>query len=242
MPANQQEADMRTKTALLASILCLGTSAALADALPNITPDHDFTGIYLMTKPDGDAKTITVSYSAAVRAARIDVPDSPGYVLIDLATHDFKMVMPPEQKYMDMAALAAQGRLLMGANRGAAAPDPNAPPSAPPEIEDLGTATYAGHTCDLMKITDPSNGDWTEICTTHGGIILHIHTDKGDDVTAQKISDTAVAPADVEIPPGYTPFVMPGMPGGMQLPGGMQMPNGMQMPPGMTMPGGPPAQ
>jgi hypothetical protein len=233
---------MRTKTALLASILCFSTSAALADALPNITPDHDFTGIYLMTKPGGDAKTITVAYNAAVRAARIDVPDSPGYVLIDLATHDFKMVMPPEQKYMDMAALAAQGRLLMGANRGAAAPDPNAPPSAPPEIEDLGTATYAGHTCDLMKITDASNGDWTEICTTHGGIILHIHTDKGDDVTAQKISDTAVAPADVEIPPGYTPFVMPGMPGGMQLPGGMQMPNGMQMPPGMTMPGGPPAQ
>jgi hypothetical protein len=229
---------MRTKTALLASMLCLAARTALADPLPNITPDHDFSGTYVMTKPDGSAKTVAVEYGAGRHTARIAVQDNPGYILYDFGTRDAKLVMPQIQKYMDMPALAAQARLVQSGG----GPADNGQPNTPPLVQTLGTETIAGHDCRDTKITDTTNGHWSEVCSTAGGIILQVKSDEGDTVVAQTISESTVPDEDLDVPPGYTLFVMPGLPGGMVLPGGMQMPSGMQMPPGMTIPGSPPAQ
>jgi hypothetical protein len=65
------------------------------------------------------------------------------------------------------------------------------------------------------------------MCVTDDGVILSLLSSNGDKIVAQTVSYGAVPDADVQLPPGYTKFAMPQMPGmapgamgGMQMPGG----------------------
>jgi hypothetical protein len=227
---------MRCFAGLLICFVAVGGARGWADELPNFTPAHDFSGNYLMSG-NGEPKTLAVEYGAGPRIARITPEGNGGYILYDFAAHDAKMVIPPMRQYMDMPELAEQANLLQGAH-GNPMPDETGAP-ARPEIQDLGPETIAGRICEMTKVTDANDGKWSEICTTHDGVILEIKTSQGDDIVAQAISYGAVPVADLQVPAGYSGFGMPGMAGGgMSLPGGLSLPGGMSMPGGVNMPGG----
>jgi hypothetical protein len=208
---------MRPPAILLSTALLITAGAALADPLPNFVPAHDLTGTYVMTSPKGDGpKQLAVEYSAALRIARITPDQGDGYILYDFGAHDAKMVMPPMQRYMDMPQLAAQANLIQGAG-GNPPPAASGPPTMP-RIEYLGTKTIIGHDCRVTKVTDPNDGHWSQICGTPDGVILEVTTDESDEIIAKAISYAPIAPADVQIPPGYTAFAMPTLPNGMPMP------------------------
>jgi hypothetical protein len=227
---------MRCLGILLIGVATAGGAPALADQLPNFMPSRDFSGTYLMTG-NGDAKTLAVEYGAGPRIARITPEGNGGYIIFDIAAHDAKMVIPPMHQYMDLPELAEQANLLQGAH-GNPMPDETGAP-ARPQIQDMGTQTVAGQTCRMTKVTNANDGKWSEICTTGDGVILEIVTSQGNHIVAQEISYAHVPMADLQVPPGYSGFGMPGMAGGgMSLPGGITLPDGISMPGGMSMPGG----
>jgi hypothetical protein len=220
---------------ILLSCLITVSAPAWADQLPNFIPAHDFSGTYLMTGK-GDVKTLAVEYGAGPRIARITPEGNAGYIIFDLDAHDAKMVLPPMHQYMDLPELAQQANLLQGAH-GNPMPDETGAP-ARPQIQDLGPETVAGRRCEMTKVTDANDGKWSVICNTEDGIILEIKTSDGNDIVAQTISNAHVPMEDLRVPAGYSPFGMPGMPGGMSLPGGVTLPGGMSLPSGMSLPNG----
>ncbi len=201
--------------------LCLATPA-LADPIPGMVPTHDLTGTYLMNTSQGP-RTMAVEYSAALRALRVTPQGGQGYILYDFTTHDAKMVMPQMQKYMDQPKLSAQARAVQG--------DRNGPPNNV-IITTGDSTTIAGYGCTNTKFTNTKTGESSTLCITPDGVILQITSPNGHQITAQSISYSPVSQADVQLPAGYTQFVMPQMPPGMSLPGGMPMPNNMSMPNG----------
>ena len=215
--------------------LSLAASGALAGPFPNLTPARDFSGNYQMTSNDG-AKDFAVEYSAAARAARITPPQGPGYFLYDFTLRDAKMVIPQMQKYMDQPALSAQAQALQ--QQGAGAPAPAGTPSQM-QVTSMGNQTIAGYACQNTKITDTSNGHWTQLCATSDGVLLQLLSSSGERITAQSISYAAVPVEDVTVPDGYTQLAVPVFPPGMSLPGGMQLPGGMSLPGGTGMQGTP---
>ena len=207
--------------------LCLATPA-LADPITNMVPTHDLTGTYQMNTNHGP-QTMAVEYSAALRGLRITPQGGQAYILYDFTTHDAKMVMPQMQKYMDQPKLSAQANAVQG--------DRNGPP-ANVVITTGGSATIAGHDCTNTKFTNTKTGESSTLCVTDDGVILQITSSNGHQITAQSISYAPVPEADVQLPAGYTQFVIPQMPAGMAMPGGI--PGGMSIPGGMMTP--PPGQ
>jgi hypothetical protein len=214
--------------------LCLTAGGALADPLPDLTPARDFSGNYQMTSSNG-AKNFAVEYNAAARTVRVTPPDGPGYFLYDFNARDAKMVMPQLQKYMDQPALSARAQALEPQDTGGSA----AGSPSKVEVTSTGALTIAGYQCQNTKITDTSNGHWSQLCVTSDGVLLQVLSSDGNQITAQSISYAAVPLADVTVPGGYTPLVIPSMPPGMSLPGGMQLPGGMSLPGGTGLQGTP---
>src|SRR6516165_2717835 len=88
---------------------------AWADQMPNLIPEHDVTGTYLITS-QGESHTMTVQYSKSANVLRLDPQGGQGYILYDFAAHDAKMVMPDMQRYIDQPALASRAQALQGGN------------------------------------------------------------------------------------------------------------------------------
>jgi hypothetical protein len=192
---------------------------ALAAQPPSIVPTRDFSGTYQVTSPSNPTPQIfSVEYSAALQSVRFDNPDKQGYVIYDAATKDAKLVMPQMQRYMDQPMVT--GRMQEMQNGGGTDGD-NISVSAD------GTRVVAGQSCANTKITDNTKGTWSEICTTSDNVLLAVDSSDGSHVVAQNISYTPVPAADLTVPAGYTQFVIPQMPAGMQGMGGM---SGMSMP------------
>lgn len=189
---------------------------AFAGSLPNLVPAHDVSGTYLVTGQNS-SKTVTVEYSKSADVLRINPPNGAGYILYNFAAKDAKMVMPQMQRYMDRPEVASRVAALQGKENGDDV-----------SIVKSGTETIAGHACTDYTATNKTKGTSSTICVTDDGVLLKIASDKGSAV-AQSISYGAVPAADVQVPPGYTQFVMPQLPAGMggMPPGAM---GGMQMP------------
>lgn len=209
---------------IVSGVLLLVGSVANADPLPNMVPSHDVTGTYLVDSANGQ-QTMNVEYSAELQVIRVTPPSGQGYILYDFGAHDAKMVMPQMQKYMDQPSLAAKVQAMQSGGGGASEPGTS---SAPPQVTTLGTKTIAGYSCMITQITDRSTGHWSKLCVTSDGVTLEVTASDGDHMVAQNVSYATVPVAEVQVPAGYTEFVMPAMPGGMSMPGGMAMPG---MPP-----------
>lgn len=200
----------RFRSALAASLLAtpLLAGPARAESMPNLVPAHDVSGIYLITGQNG-TKTITVEYSKAANTLRLNPQERAGYILYDFTSKDAKMVMPQMQRYMDRPEVASRAQLLQGKVGGDDV-----------TIAQTGTETIAGHRCTDYTATDHTKGKSVTLCVTGDGVLLKLVSDKNT-VVAQSLSYAPVPAADVVVPPGYTQFTMPQLPGAM---GGMAMP------------------
>jgi Domain of unknown function (DUF4412) len=202
---------------------------AWADQMPNVIPTHDVTGTYLFTGQNGP-QTVTVEYSKSANTLRLNPPQGGGYVLYDFGTKDAKMVMPQMQRYMDAPNMSKRAQAWQG---GANGDDVT--------ITTGGTETIAGHECTDYTATDHTKGKSSTLCVTDDGVILKLASEK-DTAVAQSISYDTVPDADVQVPPGYTQFVMPQLPPGMgnmgaMAPGAM---SGMGNMNGVSVPGSTP--
>jgi hypothetical protein len=229
---------MRNLSSVLFLPLLLGAAPALAQTTPpSIVPQHDVSGTYLVTSPTKGPQTFSVEYSKAANSARFNPPGGEGYMLYDFTAHDGKMVMPQMQRYMDMPSMAAREEELGGGAGGGTTGGTHDNVT----VTEIGTKTIAGHDCTNYKATDTTKGTWSTLCVTSDGVLLELISDKGDTVEAQSVSYDPVPEADLQVPAGYTEFVMPQMPGmsGMGgMPPGAGGMSGMSGMPGMS----PPAQ
>lgn len=175
---------------------------ALASSMPNLIPAHDVSGTYLVTGKEG-AKTVTVEYSKSANVLRINPQSGAGYILYDFTAKDAKMVMPQMQRYMDRPEMASQAASIQGKGNGDDV-----------TVAKGGTESIAGHECTDYTATDHTRGTSSTICVTDDGVLLKLAS-TGSSVVAQSVSYGAVPAADVQVPPGYTAFVMPQMPAGM---------------------------
>jgi hypothetical protein len=181
---------------------------AWADQMPNVIPTHDVTGTYLFTGNNGP-QTVTVEYSKSANVLRFNPPQGVGYVLYDFGTKDAKMVMPQMQRYMDQPDLSKRAAVWQGGTNGDDV-----------SISTGGTETIAGHECTDYTATDHTKNKSSTLCVTDDGVILKFAAGT-ESAVAQSISYDTVPDADVQVPPGYTQFVMPQLPGGLGSMGNM---------------------
>jgi hypothetical protein len=205
-------------TFLATPALIFTAAPVMAESMPNLIPAHDLSGSYTATGKEGP-RTITVEYSKSANVLRITTQDGQGYLLYDFAAKDAKMVLPQMQRYMDQPSVASRAEALQGGTKGDDV-----------SITTGATEAIAGHTCTDYNATDKTKGTSSTLCVTDDSVLLKLTSSDGDSVVAQSISYTPVPEADVTVPPGYQPFVMPQMPPGMTMPPGAGMPPGMQMP------------
>ena len=183
---------------------------ALADQMPNMVPSHDVTGTYVMTGQNAP-QTISVEYSKSADVLRLNMSQGQGYILYDFAAKDAKMVMPQMQRYMDQPRMA--DRVAAAQSGGGQGDDVS--------ITRQGTESIAGYQCTDYKAADNTKGTWSVMCVTQDGVLLKMQSSDGTQAVAQSMSYEAVPEADVQVPAGYTEFVMPQLPAGMSMPGGM---------------------
>jgi len=212
------------RTALLATVpLLLAAAPALAQTAPNIQPSRDVSGTYLITTAHGP-QTVTVEYSKAANVVRVTPQDQgagQSYILYDFGSREATMVMPQMQRYMVQPDLGARAAAVQGGG------------GDDVTTAQDGTKTVAGYECNIYKVTDTTRGTSSTLCTTDDGVILEMTSSDGTTAEAQSISYGDVPAADVQLPPGYTAFAMPQMPGGMSGMGMGGMP-GMPNMPGMS--------
>jgi hypothetical protein len=221
---------MRRFMPVLAATLLAGP--AFANEMPNLIPAHDVSGTYLINGKDG-AKTVTVEYSKSANVLRINPQSDAGYILYDFGAKDAKMVMPQMQRYMDRPEMADRAEALEGKASGDDV-----------SVVKGGTETIAGHDCTDYTVTNKTKGTSSTLCVTSDGVLLKLSSSEGGSIVAQSLSYNAVPASDVQVPPGYSQFVMPQMPAGMgnmsnMAPGAMgnMAPSAMG---GMQNPGGAP--
>lgn len=177
-------------------------SPALASAMPNLIPTHDISGTYLVTGQQGP-KLMKVAYSKSANTLRIDPPGGQAYILYDFSTKDGKMVLPQMQRYMDRPEMANRADAIEGKADGDDV-----------TITKAGTETIAGHECTDYTAANKTKNTSATLCVTDDGVLLKLASANGSAV-AQTISYGTVPPASVQVPAGYTPFVMPQLPPGM---------------------------
>jgi hypothetical protein len=218
--------NMRCLVPALAATVLAGP--AFAGSMPSLIPTHDVSGTYLVTGQDG-ARTVSVEYSKSANVLRINMQNGGGYILYDFTAKDGKMVMPQMQRYMDSPEMAHRAEAIQ-----------DKADSHDVSVVKGGTETIAGHECTDYTATDKTKGTSSTMCVTDDGVLLKIASDNGGGV-AQTISYATVPAADVQVPAGYTPFVMPQMPAGMSgmAAGAMSGMSGSGMS-GSGMPGGMP--
>lgn len=185
------------------AVTLLAAAPAFANSMPNLIPAHDVSGTYLVTGNEG-TQTITVEYSKSANVLRLNPQSNAGYILYNFTAKDAKMVMPQMQRYMDRPEMARRAAALQGKANGDDV-----------TVEKGGVETIAGHDCTDYTATDKTRGTSSTLCVTDDGILLKLTSDKGGSVVAQTVSYAPVPAADVQVPPGYSEFVMPQMPAGM---------------------------
>ena len=192
------------RTALAVTFLAVPvlTGPAFADSMPSLIPAHDVSGTYLVSGQNG-AKTVTVEYSKSANVLRINMQNSGSYILYDFTAKDGKMVMPQMQRYMDSPEMASRAAAIQ-----------NKANSGDVSVVKGGTETIAGHQCTDYTATDKTKGTSSTLCVTDDGVLLKIAAGNGGGV-AQTISYATVPETDVQVPAGYTQFVMPQLPPGM---------------------------
>jgi hypothetical protein len=214
----------RILTLSLAALLGALPLAPQAQDRPVLFPQRDVTITYRL--PD-NAGEMQVSWLAARRLMRTDMPGGMGFGVMDLQTGTGFMAMPQQRLIMDIPRGQFQGRTLAPSERARFARE--------------GQDRIAGIPCTVWRVED--QGEATRVCMTADGISLRA---EGINRANSRVEATAVTyavqdPARFQRPQGYQAFQMPaGIPGLGGTPGaasGGGLPRGTALPPpGVNVP------
>jgi hypothetical protein len=211
----------RFLTLPLVALLAATPLAAQAQERPVLFPQRDVTITYRL--PD-NAGEMQVSWLAARRLMRTDMPGGVGFGVMDLQAGAGFMAMPQQRMIMDLPSGQFQGRSLT--------------PSERARFTREGQDRIAGTPCTVWRVED--RGEATRVCMTADGVSLRAEglNRPNSRLEAVSISYTAQDPARFQRPQGYQAFQMPaGLPGGLGAPGGAGPPRGSALPPpGVNIP------
>jgi hypothetical protein len=205
---------------LLAALLAAAPLVAQAQDRPVVFPTRDATITYRL--PD-NAGEMQVSWLAARRLMRTEMPGGLGFGVMDLQAGTGFMAMTRERIMMDIPRGQFQGRALA--------------PSERARFTREGQDRIANTPCTVWRVED--QGEATRVCLTADGIALRAEGINRPDsrIEATAITHGAQDPARFQRPQGYQAFQMPaGIPGLGAQPG-TGMPRGTALPPpGVNMP------
>lgn len=189
---------MRTKTAALVALLALAGPAAQAQDRPPLQPTRDVAITYRMTAGPQPNTEMTMSWLAAQRLMRMDLPGGVGFMVADHANQRGFMVMEAQRMIMDVPMAQAAGHMRAFENarftRGAA-------------------DRVAGTACTNWRYE--AEGQNGTACVTEDGVMLRSQaTAQGMQVTmeAVRVAYGAQDPSRFARPQGYQAMQMPGMP------------------------------
>lgn len=215
----------RPATPLLAALLAALPLAGQAQDRPVLFPQRDVTITYRL--PD-NAGEMQVSWLAARRLMRTDLPGGVGFGVMDVQAGTGFMAMPRERMLMDIPRGQFQGRTLA--------------PSERARFTREGQDRIANTPCTVWRVED--QGEATRVCMTADGISLRAEgiNRPNSRVEATALTYAAQDPARFQRPQGYQmpagipglggpAGTMPGAPSGAGLPRGTALP-----PPGVNIP------
>lgn len=205
--------------------------------IPALEPTRDVAVTYRM-EGDGERGEMQMSWLAAERRLRIDVPERPAmggggnYMIVDRGEGRALMVMERQRVVMEMP-LGPEAQAMLE-------------PSANARFTREGTDSVAGHACTIWSYEDgPDNG---RACVTDDGVMLRaIGSRRGGPgnggegrIEATQVAYGAQDPARFRPPTDYRtmrmPLQPPASPGGDG--GGAPGTNSALPPPGLLPPGG----
>lgn len=186
------------RTAILALALAwTGAGAALAQNAPaQLWPTRDVAVTYTARGGREAPRTVQAAWLAAERRLRVEPPEAPGWVLVDLPRGQAMMVMDSMRTAMqlpDEQKLPLTGGLPPGTT-----------------MTPAGSATVAGHRCDIWRVSNP-DGQGT-VCLTRDGVLLRAqgkHEGKQGMLEATAVSYTRQDPARFRLPPEYRSVTLP---------------------------------
>lgn len=211
---------MKTASPLLLLLAMAGS--ALAQERPAITPARDVAVTYRVTAEGQPPGEMRMSWLAARRLMRMDMPGGPGWIVLDVGAGTAFMAMEAQRMVMDMPAAGIAARMT---------PRPEA------RFTREGPARVANADCVNWRVEE--QGQSSRICLTADGVLLRSESLSGpaQDRGLLEATQVTFAPQDAarfQRPAGYQNLQLPppaqigagGMPRGTALP-----------PPGLTMPG-----
>lgn len=206
-------------------LLALGLLApAAAQERPTLTPARDVAVTYRVVAEGAPPGEMRMSWLAARRLMRMDMPGGQGWIVLDMGAGTAFMAMEAQRMVLDMPATPIAARMA---------------PSAEARFSREGPARIANTDCVNWRVEE--QGQAARICLTADGVMLRSETLSRAGtgpvpglLEATQISFGPQQAARFQRPAGYQDLQLPppaqigagGMPRGTALP-----------PPGLTMPG-----
>jgi hypothetical protein len=181
--------------------LAVATVAAAQDR-PVLAPTRDATIDYKVEGRSGNGpKTLRMMFTAGGKQMRIDMPEHPGYVVMDRAGGRMMIVMAQAQRYIERPMPPGQqGAFEMKEGQ---------------SFTRKGTETIAGYKCTVWESKGERSGSG---CVTDDGLVLRGESATPDGQQSRLIATAvSIAPVnpDMFLPPaGFAKMEIPAMPPG----------------------------
>lgn len=190
----------------------LAAHPAAAQERPVVFPTRDAAITYRLPNEGGEMR---VSWLAARRLMRTELPGGLGFGVMDLASGSGFMAMTRERLVMDLPRGQFEGRSLA--------------PSERARFTREGQDRVANTACTVWRVED--QGESSRVCMTADGVALRAESLGRPDsrLEALRVDYGPQDPARFERPRGYQSLPLPSGAGG--LPRGTALP-----PPGLTLP------
>lgn len=159
-------------------------------------PTRDVAVTYNARGGRGAARSVPTAWLAAERRLRVEPPEAPGWVLVDVPRGQALMVMD-------------QARMAMRLPEEQKLPLIQGPPPGT-TVTPAGSATVAGHRCDNWRLSGPE-GQGT-VCLTADGVLLRAqgsHEGQEGTLEATSVAYARQDPARFRLPPDYRSMTLP---------------------------------
>lgn len=209
---------MRSIAVALAACTLVAAGGALAEERPLIQPTRDVAVTYETNGPAGPPtgpatgpatgpgaaaaapRTLRILYSAAAHRVRVESQgsDRQGFAIMDRTAHSMTVVMPEQQRYIEMPMRAGTQQDFM-------AP----PPSM--HFTRKGSDSIAGVACTVWETTDTANPTLAgTACITADGVMLRAAGRDGKHtLLATKVEYGPLSPDLFSPPAGFQKMELP---------------------------------
>ncbi|HYF07542.1 MAG TPA: DUF4412 domain-containing protein [Acetobacteraceae bacterium] len=188
---------MRRTAPLIAAALL--ATPALAQDRPPLFPTRDVAVTYRMAGGPAQGQEMSMSWLAAGRMMRVDLPGGMGFMVADQQNQRGFMVMEAQRMIMDVPMAQAAGHMRALENA---------------RFTRGGSDTVAGTPCTVWRYE--GQGQSGTACVTADGVLLRSQTNAGGQNVTMEAVRVAYGPQDparYQRPQGYQSMQMPqGMP------------------------------